>query len=296
MWELWGEVLSYWKAYNMVLPVTPIPTKSIEQVSEPATRFTPQSQPLRLYGDRRVALVTGGRQGIGRAIAVGLARDGTDVAIVDVVATGSDGVAGVVAEIEALGQRALALEADVADFAAAHRIVRQVLETLGRLDILVNNAGINRDGVLWKMTEEQWDAVIDVDLKGCFNYIRAVAPVFKEQGYGKIVNITSINGLRGKFGQANYAAAKAGIIGLTKTAARELGRYNVNVNAVAPGLTETQMMRNAPESVRQQALAETVLGRLAEPEDIANVVVFLCSERARHITGEVIKIDGGQYI
>jgi len=276
--------------------VTPIFAKSAEQRPEQGTRLTPQLQPVRIDVQHRVALVTGGRQGIGREIAIGLAREGADVAIVDVAAGVSDGIAGVVAQIEALGRRGLALEADVADFAAAQRVVRQVIETLGRLDILVNNAGINRDAVLWKMTEEQWDAVIEVDLKGCFNYLRAVAPVFKEQGYGKIVNITSINGLRGKFGQANYTAAKAGVIGLTKTAARELGRYNINVNAVAPGLTETEMMLKAPESVRQQALAETVLGRLAEPEDIANVVVFLCSEKARHITGEVIKVDGGQYI
>lgn len=279
----------------MEVPVI-VPIKSVEQASEVMSAPRPQLQRVFLESERRVALVTGARQGIGRAIAVGLARDGADVAIVDVAASVSDGIAGVVAEIEALGRRALALEADVADFANAQRVVRQVIEVLGQLDILVNNAGINRDAVLWKMTEEQWDAVIDVDLKGSFNYLRAVAPIFKEQGHGKIVNITSINGLRGKFGQANYAAAKAGIVGLTKTAARELGRYNVNVNAVAPGLTETEMMLNAPESVRQQALAETVLGRLAAPEDIANVVVFLCSERARHITGEVIKVDGGQYI
>jgi 3-oxoacyl-[acyl-carrier protein] reductase len=134
------------------------------------------------------------------------------------------------------------------------------------------------------------------DLKGCFNYIHAVAPLFKEQGSGKIVNITSINGLRGKFGQSNYTAAKGGAIALTKTAARELGRYNVNVNAIAPGLIETDMVRQAPQQVRDLALAEIVLGRLGTPEEVAYVVTFLCSDRARHITGEVIKVDGGQYI
>jgi 3-oxoacyl-[acyl-carrier protein] reductase len=242
----------------------------------------------------KVAIVTGGSLGIGRAIALDLAANGADVAINyrrhDAEARE------VVAEIERMGRRGLVVQADVSDFAAAQRMVDTVLAKLGRLDILVNNAGINWDGVVWKMTEEQWDAVIATDLKGCFNYIRAVAPIFKAQNSGKIVNIASINALRGKFGQANYSAAKAGIIGLTKTVAKELGRYNVNVNAVAPGLIETDMVRQAPEKVREMALAEIVLGRLGKPEEVAYVVTFLCTEKARHITGEVIKVDGGQYI
>lgn len=138
--------------------------------------------------------------------------------------------------------------------------------------------------------------MITIDLKGTFNYIRAVAPIFKEQASGKIVNITSINGLRGKFGQSNYTAAKGGVIALTKTVARELGCYNVNVNAIAPGLIETDMVKEAPEKVRNLALSEIVLGRLGTPEEVAWVVTFLCSERARNITGEVITVDGGQYI
>ena len=201
-----------------------------------------------------------------------------------------------VAAIEQMGRRGLAVRADVARFDDAQRMVETVVEKLGRLDILVCNAGINRDAVSWKMTEEQWDAVIAVDLKGCFNYTRAVAPIFKEQGSGRIVNITSINGLRGKFGQSNYSAAKAGVIGLTKALARELGRYHVTVNAVAPGLIETEMVAQAPQRVKDMALAEIVLGRLGQPEDVAHLVTFLCSDRARHITGEVIKVDGGQYI
>jgi 3-oxoacyl-[acyl-carrier protein] reductase len=175
-------------------------------------------------------------------------------------------------------------------------MVKTVLDEFGRLDILVNNAGINWDGVVWKMTEEQWDAVINVDLKGCFNYIRAVSPIFREQKSGKIVNITSINALRGKFGQTNYSAAKAGVIGLTKAVAKELGRYSINVNAVAPGMIETEMMKDLPQEIKQKAIDETVFGRLGKPEDVAHVVTFLCSEAARHITGEVIKVDGGQYI
>jgi 3-oxoacyl-[acyl-carrier protein] reductase len=155
---------------------------------------------------------------------------------------------------------------------------------------------MNWDGVVWKMTEEQWDAVINVDLKGTFNFIRAAAPVFKEQKSGKIINITSINAMRGRFGQSNYVAAKAGTIGLTKTVAKELGRSKVNVNAVAPGLIETDMIKNMPDDFKQSSLSETVFNSLGKPEDVAYLVSFLCSEKARHITGEVIKVDGGQYI
>ena len=239
----------------------------------------------------KVAIVTGGGAGIGRAIALDLAGHGADVMIVD-----RREAAEAVDEIKKLGRRVAAAQADVASFGDASRVVTTAVEQLGRLDILINNAGINKDSVVWKMTEEQWDAVIDVNLKGCFNFIRAVAPIFKEQGSGKIVNITSINGMRGKFGQANYAASKAGLIGLTKTVARELGKFNVNVNAVAPGMIETEMMRVLPQEVKDKAMAEAVLERIGQPEDIAHVVTFLCSDYARHIIGEVIKVDGGQYI
>jgi 3-oxoacyl-[acyl-carrier protein] reductase len=242
----------------------------------------------------KVAIVTGGSMGIGHAIALDLAAHGADVAIN--YRKHADEANAVVAEIEKMGRRGLAVQSDVASFADAQRMVDTVREKFGRLDILVNNAGVNRDGVVWKMTESQWDEVLDTNLKGCFNYIRAAAPVFKEQGSGKIVNITSINGLRGKFGQSNYSAAKAGIIGLTKAVARELGKFSVNVNAVAPGLIETDMMKEAPQDVKDKALAEIVLGRLGAPEEVAHTVTFLCSDYARHITGEVIKVDGGQYI
>jgi len=242
----------------------------------------------------KVAIVTGGSMGIGHAIALDLAAHGADVAIN--YRKHADEANAVVAEIEKMGRRGLAVQSDVASFADAQRMVDTVREKFGRLDILVNNAGVNRDGVVWKMTESQWDEVLDTNLKGCFNYIRAAAPVFKEQGAGKIVNITSINGLRGKFGQSNYSAAKAGIVGLTKAVARELGKFSVNVNAVAPGLIETDMMKEAPQDVKDKALAEIVLGRLGAPEEVAHTVTFLCSDYARHITGEVIKVDGGQYI
>jgi len=240
------------------------------------------------------AIVTGGSLGIGANIAKELARHGANVAINyrkhDAEAKQ------VVAQIESLGRKGLAIKADVASFSDAQRMVDEVKEKFGGLDILVNNAGINRDSVVWKMTEQQWDEVLDTNLKGYFNYIRAAVGIFREQKSGKIVNVTSINGLRGKFGQTNYSASKAGIIGLTKALARELGKSNVNVNAVAPGLIETDMMKDAPESVKEAALAEIVLGRLGKPEEVAAVIAFLCTEAARHITGEVIRVDGGQYI
>ena len=242
----------------------------------------------------RVAIVTGGTRGIGRAIALDLAANGADVALnyrksVDLAAELAEVIRG-------KGRRALVVQADVASFDDAQAMVQQVLDEFGRLDILINNAGVNWDGVVWKMTEEQWDRVIEVDLKGTFNYTRATTPIFREQGSGKIVNITSINGLRGKFGQTNYSAAKAGVIGFTKACARDLGRYGINVNAVAPGLIETEMVKEAPEKVRDMALAEIVLGRLGLPEEVAYVVTFLCTEKARHITGQVIQVDGGQYM
>jgi len=244
--------------------------------------------------ENQTAIVTGGISGIGAAISLKLAECGADVIMID--RKHEEDAVDIIKKITCMGRRAMFIQSDISDFASAENSVKRVVKEFGTLDILVNNAGINRDGVVWKMTEEQWDDVIRVNLKGFFNYTRAVAPLFREQQSGKIVNITSINGLRGKFGQANYSASKAGIIGLTKTVAKELGKYNVNVNAVAPGLIETEMMKNAGEEVLATALEEIVIKRLGTPEDIANLVAFLCSGLARHITGEVIKVDGGQYI
>lgn len=244
--------------------------------------------------DGKSAIVTGGSLGIGTAVALDLAKNGCDVAIN--YRKHDKEAKEVVSKIESIGHKGLAVKADVSSFDDAQKMVDTVTKELGKLDILVSNAGINWDGVIWKMTEEMWDKVIDVDLKGYFNYTRAVSPIFREQKSGKIVNLTSINGLRGKFGQANYSAAKAGIIGLTKAVARELGKYNINVNAVAPGMVLTEMMKGLPEDVINTAKEETVLKRLATPQEVAMVVTFLCSEAARHITGEIIKVDGGQYI
>jgi 3-oxoacyl-[acyl-carrier protein] reductase len=244
--------------------------------------------------EEKVALITGGSMGIGTAMSLNLAENGADVALT--YRRHEEEAKAVVEKIEGMGRKAKAYKVDVSEFEAVQALVKQVLDEFDHLDILINNAGMNWDGVVWKMTEEQWDAVINVDLKGTFNFIRAVSPIFKEQKSGKIVNITSINAMRGRFGQSNYTAAKAGTIALTKTVAKELGRFRVNVNAVAPGLIETEMIKTMPEDFIQRSKAETVFDELGTPEDIAHLVTFLCSEKARHITGEVIKVDGGQYI
>lgn len=240
------------------------------------------------------AIVTGGSLGIGTAIALDLAANGVNIAIN--YRKHADEANAAVEKAKSMGVKGIAVQADVSSFEDAQKMVDAAVKEFGSLDILVNNAGVNWDGVIWKMSEEQWDKVISIDLKGCFNYMRAVSPIFREQKHGKIVNITSINGLRGKFGQSNYSAAKAGVIGLTKTGARELGKYSINVNAVAPGLIETEMIAKMPDDAKQVSVNETVFKRLGTPEDVAHVVSFLCSDMSRHVTGEIIKVDGGQYI
>lgn len=242
----------------------------------------------------KVALVTGGSRGIGRAIVLEFAREGARV--VFTYSRDTEGANRTIEMAERPPGEVIALKCDVSDPAAVRASVDTTVQTFGRVDIMVNNAGINRDAVIWKMSEADWDLVLNTNLKSAFLYIQAVAPLMRTQRWGRIINITSINGLRGKFGQANYSAAKAGMIGLTKTAARELGREGITVNAVAAGLIETEMMQQAPESVREAALAESLLKRIGTPEDVSGLVAFLASERARHITGEVIKVDGGQYL
>jgi 3-oxoacyl-[acyl-carrier protein] reductase len=242
------------------------------------------------------AIVTGGSQGIGAAIALEFAREGANVCLT--YRKHEEDALKYAEDIRALGRKALTVKCDISSFEEAAATVRSAIDAFGSLHILVNNAGMNWDGVSWKMSEEQWDRVLDVNLKGYFNFVRHTAPHFKEQKYGKVVNITSINGLRGKFGQMNYSASKAGIIGLTKALAKELGAFGVNVNAVAPGLIETPMLRDseARDKIVDLAMAEIVLKRVGQPEDLAHVVAFLASDKARHVTGEVIKVDGGQYI
>lgn len=232
----------------------------------------------------RVVVITGGCGGIGLATSRRFLAAGARVVAVDQQPAP-----------EPL-DRFRALQADVTSFAEAEHCVRDVLAQEKQIDCLINNAGISRDAVVWKMTEAEWDAVLNVNLKGAFNFIHHVAPHFRERQAGKIVNIASINGLRGKFGLANYSASKAGLIGLTRTVARELGRYHVNVNAVAPGFVLTPLTQKLPQKFLDAALAETALDRLATPEDIAGVILFLCSDLAAHITGQVITVDGGQTV
>jgi len=242
---------------------------------------------------QKVALVTGAGGGIGSAIATALADEGCDVALLDVQ---SDGLRAACCSVEKRDRRALMITADVRDYSRADAAVAEVTGELGGLDILVCCAGITRDSVSWKMSEAAWDDVLDVNLKGCFNYAHAAVPVLRARGGGRIINIASINGMRGKFGQANYAASKAGVIGFSKSLAREVGRFGITVNVVAPGMTVTAMSEALAPEVQQQALAETLLGRLCRPEDIADAVVYLGSLRARQITGEVLRVDAGQYI
>ncbi|MDP9372166.1 MAG: 3-oxoacyl-ACP reductase FabG [Chloroflexota bacterium] len=241
----------------------------------------------------RAALVTGAARGIGRAIALTLGREGADVAVADLDEAG----VGETAEgIRALGRRALPLRMDVSQGAEVEAAVRRAEGEFGRVDVLVNNAGITRDAMLHRMTEEQFDQVIAVHLKGAWLCLRAVAPGMRERRWGKVVNISSISGKTGLVGQTNYSAAKAGIVGLTRAAALELARYNVNVNAIQPGFIETAMTQAIPEELRTQAIAAIPLGRTGKPEDIANAVLFLASEDSSFITGTVIEVTGGRGI
>ncbi len=242
----------------------------------------------------KVAIVTGGTRGIGKAIVKTFVNLGAKVALN--YRKSSKEAEELMNQYNKDEKKIIAFQADVANFNQAQEFVKKVIDEWGKVDILVTNAGINWDGVIWKMTEEQWDRVIEVDLKGTFNYIRAVAPYMREKKYGRIITITSINGLRGKFGQTNYSAAKGGVIGLTKAAAKDLGKYGITVNSVAPGFILTEMGESMPEEFKQLAINESALKKAGKPEDVANLVSFLASDLAGHITGEVIKVDGGQYI
>lgn len=243
---------------------------------------------------QNVALVTAGSRGLGAGIVRELANEGFHVAFTYL--EDGDAAEAMVKEVEKIGTTALAIQADAADFTLAHDVVAKVIKQFGALDALVCNAGFARKGALWELSEKDWDDVVDVCLKGTFNYIHAVSPHFIKQKHGKIVSVGSINGLRARRGTASYNAAKAGLTGLIKAAALELGEYNVNANLVAPGFIETPSQVNTPDSTRELVLSECAIKRLGMPEDIAPVVAFLCGEGARHMTGQVIKVDAGQYI
>jgi len=245
---------------------------------------------MRLQG--KVAIITGAARGIGRETALLFAAEGAKVVICDLLDEGEK----VAEEVRSRGGEAIFYRLDVTDREAVKRMVDAVVERYGRIDILVNNAGITRDAQFLKMTEEDWDKVIAVNLKGVFNVTQAVAPVMVAQGKGKIVNAASVVALYGNFGQTNYVASKAGVIGMTKVWARELGRKGINVNAVAPGFIQTEMTAKVPEKVLQMVRERTPLGRLGTPRDVAYAYLFLASDESDYVNGAVLSVDGGLVI
>ncbi len=241
----------------------------------------------------KVAVVTGASRGIGKSIAKALAAGGAKIVAVDVDLAATEAM---VAELKAAGSEAVAVHGDVTKTADAEKMVQVAVDTFGRLDILVNNAGITRDALLLRMKDEDWDAVLGVNLKGAFLCTRAAAKVMSKQRYGRIINIASVVGQMGNAGQANYCASKAGLMGLTRSNARELARRNVTVNAVAPGFIATDMTDALPEKTRQELAAQIPLERLGSADDIANAVVFLAAEKSGYITGQVLAVNGGMYM
>ena len=237
----------------------------------------------------RVSIITGGARGIGKAIAMELADAGSDIVIFDVLDEGVD----TAREIEKKGRKAGFYKVDITDLDAVNSVVEKVLEEFGRIDILVNNAGITRDTLLMRMEESDFDLVIKVNLKGTFNCTKAVLKPMMKARWGRIINISSIIGLMGNAGQANYAASKAGIIGFTKSVAKELGKRNITVNAIAPGFIRTPMTEKLSDEVKESYFKLIPLGRFGEPKDVAKVVRFLASDDAGYITGQVIQVDGG---
>lgn len=238
----------------------------------------------------KVALITGGARGIGRSIALAFAKEGADIVVADV---NLEEAGKTVKDIEALGRKSFALAMDVTDYAKVEEAINKILDKFGKVDILVNNAGITKDNLLLRMSAAEWDAVINVNLKGTFNCTKAVSRPMIKQRNGRIVNIASIIGIIGNAGQANYAASKAGIIALTKTAAKELASRNINVNAVAPGFIQTEMTAKLPDDLKEKMKAVIPLDRFGSPDDVAAVCLFLSSEDSNYITGQTIVVDGG---
>ncbi|MBU7319560.1 3-oxoacyl-[acyl-carrier-protein] reductase [Paenibacillus oleatilyticus] len=242
----------------------------------------------------KVALVTGASRGIGRAIAIGLAEAGADVVV---NYAGSEAAAAeVVQTIEALGRKSFKVKANVGSVQEVEEMFKLVLEAFGRIDILVNNAGITRDNLIMRMKEEEFDQVIETNLKGVFNCVKAATRPMMKQRSGRIINISSVVGAMGNAGQMNYVAAKAGVIGMTKSAAKELASRGINVNCVAPGFIETDMTDKLAEDLRSQLASQVPLARLGQPEDIAKAVIFLASDDSSYMTGQTLHVDGGMYM
>jgi len=238
----------------------------------------------------KISIVTGGARGIGKAIALKLAREGSNIALCDVNA---ETLASAEKEIRATGRDVLSAKVDVTVFEEVKSFVQKTLDKFGKINILINNAGITRDGLLVRMGEADWDAVLNVNLKGTFNFTKAAAKVMMKERGGKIVNIASIIGLIGNAGQANYAASKGGVIAFTKSIAKELAARNINVNAIAPGFIETQMTQKLTEDVKSAIMKQVPLGRWGTGEDVANIALFLVGDASSYITGQVIQVDGG---
>ncbi len=241
--------------------------------------------------DGRTAIVTGGARGIGKAIAETLAARGAKIVVADLLLDVAEETAKEIAEN--FGVETLALAVDVASQESAQAMVKEALNAFGTIDILVNNAGITRDGLVMRMKEQDWDMVLDINLKGAFNCAQALARPMMKARYGRIINITSVNGIVGQAGQANYSSSKAGLIGLTKALAKEFGSRNITVNAVAPGFIETVLTEELPQELRDLSLQLTPMGRFGSPQDVANAVAFLAAEESSFITGVVLKVDGG---
>lgn len=247
----------------------------------------------------RVALVTGASSGIGRATATAFARAGAHVAFnyLDRGSASRGAADEVESELRECGVEVFSRPGDVRDPAGATEFVGEARAVLGGLHFLVNNAGVGRDSALWRMDDDEWRTVIDTNLSGAFYFTRAAAPHFRAQEFGKIVNVSSVHGLSSEFGLANYCSSKAGLFGLTRSAAAELGPSNVNVNAVAPGyIRTTELTERVPAEIMDRARERSVLGRLGDPQDVASVILFLCSEAARHVTGAVVPVDGGYLV
>ena len=239
----------------------------------------------------KVALVTGAGRGIGKAIALRFAEEGANVAFTDLVI--NEAVEQTVKEIEAMGVKAKAYASNAANFDETHDVVKQIVEDFGRIDVLVNNAGITKDGLMMRMSEAQWDAVISVNLKSAFNFIHAVTPVMAKQRSGSIINMSSVVGVSGNAGQCNYSASKAGMIGLAKSIAKEMGPRGIRANCIAPGFIITDMTNQLSQEVKDQWAAQIPLRRGGTPEDVANVALFLASDLSSYVTGQVIQVDGG---